>query len=81
MLQLKLQEKGLDADTISSALSAAAWDDRAGIRREIRRKFGENGHAALADDSKKLKLIQSLQRKGYHYGDIREVIRETLTAD
>ena len=81
MLQLKLQEKGLDADTISSALSAAAWDDRVGIRREIRRKFGEKSRMMLADNDKKLKLIQSLQRKGYHYGDIREVIRETLTAD
>ena len=81
MLMVKLQEKGLRPDTISSALSAAGWDDRDGIRREIRRKFGENRCLPDSDKDKYMKFIQSLQRKGYHYGDIREVLRETLTAD
>ncbi len=81
MLMVKLQEKGLPSDTISSALASSGWDDRDGIRREIRRKYGENGGILGSDKDRCMKLIQSLQRKGYHYGDIREVLRETLTAD
>jgi regulatory protein len=81
MLRIKLQEKGLASDTISSALSSSGWDDRDGIRREIRRKFGENTDILNSDKDRCTKLIQSLQRKGYHYGDIREVLRETLTAE
>ena len=81
MLQMKLQEKGLEQEAIDAALSSSSWDDRDGIRREIRKKCGENGAMMLTDQAKRMKLIQSLQRKGYHYGDIREVIRETLTAD
>lgn len=81
MLMIKLQEKGLPSDTISSALASSGWDDRDGIRREIRRRFGENAAILNSDKDRCTKLIQSLQRKGYHYGDIREVLRETLTAE
>ena len=81
MMKMKLLDKGLSAEAIDRAVSENGWDDQEGIRREIRRKYGENTAILQDDQALSGKLIQALLRKGYHYGDIREVLRESLTRE
>ncbi len=79
VMRMKLLEKGVSAETIETAFASVEWDDKDGIRRELNKKYGGRFALLQEDQELKKKFIQALLRKGYVYGDIREVLRECLT--
>jgi len=75
MMVNKMRQKGLSDEVIQEAMDEADWTDEMGLVREIRRRFSSAEQIEALADKDRQKLIQSLMRKGYGYGDITHVIR------
>ena len=56
-------------------MEASEWTDEMGITRELHRRFSSAEQIEEMADKERQKLIQSLMRKGYGYGDITHVMR------
>lgn len=76
MLYMKLREKGIADDLIDAAVMESSWDDRQSINNELRKKIKGSCDLSEYTDDAMLKLIRSLIRKGYSYGDITKAIRQ-----
>ncbi len=79
VMKMKLQEKGISSESMEAAMASCEWDDKDGIRREIYKKYDGKMSQLQTDQALQTKCIQALQRKGYHFCDIREVLCECLT--
>ena len=75
MMVSRMRQKGLSDEVIQEAMEEADWTDEMGIAREIRRRFSSAEQIESLTDKDRQKLIQSLMRKGYGYGDITHVMR------
>lgn len=71
----KMKQKGLSDDVIREVMEASEWTDEMGITRELHRRFSSAEQIEEMADKERQKLIQSLMRKGYGYGDITHVMR------
>ena len=75
MMMNKMKQKGLSDDVIREVMEASEWTDEMGITRELHRRFSSAEQIEEMADKERQKLIQSLMRKGYGYGDITHVMR------
>ena len=75
MMMNKMKQKGLSDDVIREVMEASEWTDEMGITRELHRRFLSAEQIEEMADKERQKLIQSLMRKGYGYGDITHVMR------
>ena len=75
MMVNKMKQKGLSDEVIREAMEAAEWTDEAGLVRELRKRFNSSVQIEELTDKDRQKLIQSLMRKGYGYGDISHALR------
>lgn len=75
MMVNKMKQKGLSDEIIREAIEAAEWTDEEGLVRELRRRFNTSAQIEELTDKDRQKLIQSLMRKGYSYGDISYALR------
>ena len=75
MMVNKMKQKGLSDEVIREAMEEAEWTDESGLVRELHRRFSTAAQIDAMTDKERQKLIQSLMRKGYSYGDINHVLR------
>ena len=75
MMVNKMKQKGLSAEVIREAMEAAEWTDEEGLVRELHRRFNTSAQIEELTEKGRQKLIQSLMRKGYGYGDINHALR------
>lgn len=75
MMVSRMRQKGLSDEVIQEAMEEADWTDEMGLTRELRRRFSSAEQIESLTDKDRQKLIQSLMRKGYGYGDITHVMR------
>ncbi len=67
-----LREKGISDDVIEIALNEYCPDDSDILVADLNKRFGPDGLIPSPGDLAYQKLIQSYQRKGFRFSDIRE---------
>lgn len=70
----KLMLKGINEDVIEEAFAGICWDEEAGLRQELEKKL--RSFKGELTESDLIKVMRSLQNKGYHYGMIRRMLEE-----
>lgn len=75
-MRAALKEKGISDDIIESALRAYGPDDSDIILTDLLKRFGQDGQIPDIKDPAYQKLIQSYQRKGFRFSDIREAFSQ-----
>lgn len=72
----KLRAKGVEDSVIRQALDQTGWDDAAGIRRDLQRKYGSVDVLLERGEKEITKFCQSCVRKGYRWPEIKSVLQE-----
>ena len=72
-LKYKLMERGIDKETIENCFEDIEIDELPVIEKLLEKKH----YFITEEKEKKQKIIASIMRQGFKYGDIKDVIRKT----